>query len=163
VEPAPEQPGSAGTLAPEQVTELEPAEPAPVPELAPAAAVATPPAREDRVEAPVWRIVAPDTPSVSEPPPPPQPVQPAAASAEPQWPTTPQWPARPQSAPDPLGFLTARDKASEGLWAAPSREVLAPPRAATSAPTAAVQSCVSCGLSLSANARFCRRCGSRQG
>jgi ribosomal protein L40E len=26
-----------------------------------------------------------------------------------------------------------------------------------------VQSCVSCGLPLSATARFCRRCGSRQG
>jgi len=25
-----------------------------------------------------------------------------------------------------------------------------------------VRACISCGLSLSANARFCRRCGTRQ-
>jgi ribosomal protein L40E len=34
---------------------------------------------------------------------------------------------------------------------------------AASAPTPTAQPCVSCGLSLSANARFCRRCGTRQG
>jgi hypothetical protein len=53
-----------------------------------------------------------------------------------------------------------------GIWAASAREVLtgvpqAPIPTAAPAPTA--QPCVSCGLSLSANARFCRRCGTRQG
>lgn len=42
------------------------------------------------------------------------------------------------------------------LWDASAREVAAGHGAV------AVQSCGSCGLSLSANARFCRRCGSRQ-
>jgi hypothetical protein len=48
------------------------------------------------------------------------------------------------------------------VWAASSRDVLGaePPGAAG---PVGIQSCVSCGLSLSANARFCRRCGTRQG
>jgi hypothetical protein len=57
---------------------------------------------------------------------------------------------------------------SGALWAASAREVLgaqpwgaAPSQqAAVVAPTA--QPCVGCGLSLSASARFCRRCGTRQ-
>jgi ribosomal protein L40E len=43
------------------------------------------------------------------------------------------------------------------MWAASSRELLVN-RAETG-----VQACVSCGLPLSATARFCRRCGSQQG
>ena len=52
------------------------------------------------------------------------------------------------------------------LWAASAQEVLGGgPRPAipTAAAPATPQPCVSCGLSLSANARFCRRCGTRQG
>jgi hypothetical protein len=43
-----------------------------------------------------------------------------------------------------------------GVWEASAREV------ASAAANIGVQSCGQCGLSLSANARFCRRCGSRQ-
>jgi ribosomal protein L40E len=42
------------------------------------------------------------------------------------------------------------------MWAASGREVLA------ERPAQGVQSCVNCGLALSATARFCRRCGNRQ-
>ena len=42
------------------------------------------------------------------------------------------------------------------FWDASAREV------ASAAATIGVQSCGQCGLSLSANARFCRRCGTRQ-
>jgi hypothetical protein len=47
------------------------------------------------------------------------------------------------------------------VWAASSRDILAAGPA--SAAPVGIHSCVSCGLSLSANARFCRRCGTRQG
>jgi hypothetical protein len=45
---------------------------------------------------------------------------------------------------------------STALWDASAREV------AAAGSAVAVQSCGSCGLSLSASARFCRRCGTRQ-
>ena len=49
----------------------------------------------------------------------------------------------------------ARQAASQGsFWEASAREV--------AGGQAGVQSCGQCGLSLSANARFCRRCGTRQ-
>jgi zinc ribbon protein len=48
------------------------------------------------------------------------------------------------------------------MWAASAREVLARPAAGPVAPVASVQPCSSCGLSLSATARFCRRCGTPQ-
>ncbi len=46
--------------------------------------------------------------------------------------------------------------ASSVLWDASAREV------AAAGSAVAVQNCGSCGLSLSASARFCRRCGTRQ-
>jgi hypothetical protein len=51
------------------------------------------------------------------------------------------------------------------MWAASDREVLAATPSSLQAAAAAStpQPCVQCGLSLSANARFCRRCGTRQG
>jgi hypothetical protein len=57
--------------------------------------------------------------------------------------------------------VSARAAAGAGnapspLWDASSREV------AAGLSAIAVQSCDSCGLSLSASARFCRRCGARQ-
>ena len=45
---------------------------------------------------------------------------------------------------------------SPALWDASAREV------ASARSAVAVQNCGSCGLSLSASARFCRRCGQRQ-
>jgi ribosomal protein L40E len=58
----------------------------------------------------------------------------------------------------------ANRASSEGLWAASAQEVLAqPPSAQSAAASAGVQPCSNCGLSLSATARFCRRCGTRQG
>ena len=62
---------------------------------------------------------------------------PAAGITPPQWPM----PVVPQPATD--------------LWAASSQDVV-------NRPGGGVQACVSCGLSLSASARFCRRCGTQQ-
>jgi hypothetical protein len=87
---------------------------------------------------------------------------PVAASADPQWPATPEWPTQPGRESDALAFLTAKlTRSADDLWTASSREVLSATPAAEATP--AVQACVSCGLSLSATARFCRRCGTRQG
>jgi hypothetical protein len=139
-------------------------EPAPI---AAAAETAPEPPRVDLVEQPTWRIVAPDStapatnghlpeelPAAATAIPTPLP-QPDAA---PQWPETPQWP-QPNAA-----LLSQRavqpSAAMEALWAASVRDVVAP---AQGGAVGGVQSCNSCGLSLSANARFCRRCGSRQG
>jgi hypothetical protein len=52
------------------------------------------------------------------------------------------------------------DRSTAALWAASARDVVSPPVGA--APTG-IQPCSNCGLSLSATARFCRRCGSPQG
>jgi hypothetical protein len=135
-----------------------------------AAAPITEPAREDRVPQPTWRIFAPDqTPSPGAPPfvapvPPPGsvpgvPLRPPAASTEPQWPAQPDW----QDSPSVALLTNHARQSSDALWAASSQEVLAPAPAGPAAATAGVQPCSSCGLSLSATARFCRRCGTRQG
>lgn len=134
-------------LAPEPIA-AEPIEPAP------AEPVAAAP-REDIVAQPTWQIVAPDTspaPGVPEP---------ATPTQEPQWPSQPEWPSqRPATGLPFLGRPAASPVASlESLWAESAREVATAP----ARPTAGVQPCVSCGLSLSATARFCRRCGTRQG
>jgi hypothetical protein len=67
---------------------------------------------------------------------------------------------RSTGAPVHPGEIAARSTSASGapspLWDASAREVAA----ALSA--VAVQSCGSCGLSLSATARFCRRCGASQ-
>ena len=133
------------------------------PELEPVAAQAGPSPvapPDDRVEYPAWRIVAPDSvPTNGHAV---EPSLPAAASAEPEWPATPQWPGQPARSETDAAFLAARLKAansSDALWAASSRDVLAPVGAVA---PAGIQSCVSCGLSLSATARFCRRCGTAQ-
>lgn len=67
--------------------------------------------------------------------------------------------ASPQADPSYLVSRRTSD-ASEGLWAASARGVIAH---APGTPAAVIQTCGSCGLSLSATARFCRRCGTRQG
>ncbi|HEY7131809.1 MAG TPA: zinc-ribbon domain-containing protein [Candidatus Limnocylindrales bacterium] len=153
----------AATVDPEPVAEPVPAA---EPEPAPIAASAEPqpapePVREDVIEQPTWRIFAPDqaaTPAQL----PKRPVTPAQpevqASAEPQWPT------HPEEASPAMALLSDPKRAtSDALWAASAQAVLASAPQGVAAPIAGVQPCSNCGLSLSANARFCRRCGTRQG
>jgi len=64
------------------------------------------------------------------------------------------------SAPWAARVATARPLESP-LWVASSRDILAA-NAQGATGHVGIQSCVTCGLSLSANARFCRRCGTRQ-
>jgi hypothetical protein len=170
-EPEPEAAAAAAEPEPEPIAAI--AEPEPEPIAASVEAepqpVAPPvePAREDRVPQPTWRIFAPDqmppggVPPFVAPGPPPTSLPPSArpaASSEPQWPAQPGW----QDSPS-VALLTNRTRqSSDALWAASSQEVLAPAPAGPAA-TAGVQPCSSCGLSLSATARFCRRCGTRQG
>jgi hypothetical protein len=89
----------------------------------------------------------------------------------PQWPSQPQWPSRHPTTPRPATILGRPIVPTEGidaLWAASNQEVLggaplgAAPRPGGQPAPLAAQPCVNCGLSLSANARFCRRCGSAQ-
>ncbi len=151
---------------PEPVAEPEPiaasasAQPEPEPQVAPE------PAREDRIEQPTWRIYAPDgaqpaLPAAAVPPAPTPPVAPANGNG-----AAPQWPARPDATESPaMALLLNRSAADAGLWAASAQEVLAQPGggARPGPATSGVQPCSNCGLSLSATARFCRRCGTRQG
>jgi hypothetical protein len=157
--------------------EPEPAIPAPLapePEPEPIAAAQPP---QDIVEQPVWLSVAPDpdaTPGVEAPSA--EPGLAAAASATPDWPSQPEWPSQPQwpsartATPRPntiLGRPVVPSGGIDALWAASSRDVLAPPLASAPTPLgqqvpAAAQPCVNCGLSLSSTARFCRRCGTAQ-
>ena len=161
-EPEPEPVAAAAESEPEPIAASVESEPQPV-------APPVEPARQDRVPQPTWRIFAPDqTPPAGAPPfaapglpPTSLPAAPArpAASAEPQWPAQPGW----QDSPS-VALLTNRTRqSSDALWAASSQEVLAPAPAGPAPATAGVQPCSSCGLSLSATARFCRRCGTRQG
>ncbi len=118
---------------------------------APAAPTAEPPAPTDHVAQPVWR--APSDP----------------ASPAPQWPTGPRWPTglptggAPSPLPPPVDALAAlmARTSTEAMWAASSQEILQP--ASATPAIAAIQSCGNCGISLSATARFCRRCGTPQG
>ena len=176
-EPVTAEPAPAPAPAPEPIAATAAPEPAPEPEPiaaaaeapAPDASPAPPPAevaREDRIEQPTWRIYAPDqTPGAGQPerapiPPAAPGPSPIAASAVPQWPTRPDIAESPAMA---LLSNRANRSASDALWAASAQEVLAPAPAAAGAPTTGVQPCSNCGLSLSATARFCRRCGTRQG
>jgi chemotaxis protein histidine kinase CheA/ribosomal protein L40E len=146
---------------------------------------AVPAGRDDVVGTPTWQIVAPE--AAAPPPPPaiasphspptaPTPTQTGAAAAgggtpaptnggsaptgagrdwpspattpPPQWPM-PVAPAAPQWPTSPL------PPAGTDVWAASSQELIA-------RPGTGVQACLSCGLPLSASARFCRRCGTQQ-
>jgi hypothetical protein len=160
---------------PEPVETFAPTEPvAPASEPEPVAASAEPePEPEPRIDyipQPTWQTYAPDAPTSDgvSPPPVQQPAQPpadaVAASGEPQWPSIPQWPERDAAAGLPfLGRPPAASGGIEALWAASAQEVAQIGPAAEAKQAGGVQPCVSCGLSLSANARFCRRCGTRQG
>ena len=89
--------------------------------------------------------------------------------SQPEWPAQPQWPSARSSTPRPntiLGRPVVPSGGIDALWAASSRDVVAP---MATAPTplgqqmpAAAQPCINCGLSLSSTARFCRRCGTAQ-
>ena len=172
---APEpEPVAAAAPEPEPVAAAAPEPAAPEPEPV-AAAEATPPAAPtpapaDLVEQPTWRIVAPDVSVPANGHPATDAGLPAAASAvpppasgpapEPQWPAAPDWPKAQSSVPFLAGRAVATSAATEALWAASVRDVVANP---AGAPAGGVQPCSNCGLSLSATARFCRRCGTRQG
>jgi hypothetical protein len=158
--PAEARPGRPDTIVPEVAAAAALAEPAPAPEPelpAPAPVV------DDVVPQPVWQMVAPDpsadasvTPSLDAPAVPAAPSA-AAPDAAPQWPTT----AASANGLPFLGRPAAPQGGLEALWAQSSREVAATPAVAGRV-NGVVQPCVSCGLSLSANARFCRRCGTPQ-
>jgi ribosomal protein L40E len=165
---------------PEPVAAAEPEpEPEPVaaaePEPEPVAAAQPP---QDLVQQPVWLSVAPDPDATPAAPPAQAPADaglPAAASGasqppnQPEWPSQPQWPSARSATPRPntiLGRPVVPTGGIDALWAASSRDVLAP---MATAPTplgqqmpAAAQPCINCGLSLSSTARFCRRCGTAQ-
>ena len=108
----------------------------------------------DHVAQPIWRIVAPESDSPAE--------QPAAPG---RWIAPPAGGRRSAdaapSAPWAARVATARSLESP-VWAASSNDILAAGSSGVARPVS-IQACVTCGLSLSANARFCRRCGSRQG
>ena len=119
--------------------------PAPVvvePVVPDAPAIAATAAPVDVVAQPTWSVIAPD------------PDQ--AGTATPEWPTQQPTPGLPF-----LGRPAVPTGGVDALWAASSQQVGAP-SPTDRAPSGGVQDCVSCGLSLSATARFCRRCGSAQ-
>ena len=184
VEMAVETPEAPEAAAPEALAAAEPelaAEPDVAAAADAAAAEAAAPARDtgmpagagaDRVEQPTWRITAPD-PGTTTPVPPTAPdsqiplqasATPHDAGAEPQWPARPEWPAASSSPGLPfLGRPAAGQGGIEALWAASNQELVTAPPAPGRPASSGIQPCVSCGLSLSATARFCRRCGTLQG
>jgi ribosomal protein L40E len=128
-------------------------------------------------------VATPEAPEAVEtalvPAEPPETTEPAAPSpVPPSWPTGPRWPTaiparqpRPGSEPaaspasppiaDSLAALIARTS-TDAMRKTIGRDVTAA-FAAPQVPTMAVKSCGKCGISLSATARFCRRCGTAQG
>ena len=161
-----EAPASAGDVAADAVAETEP-EPAGAAQddIQPATPVAA-----DVVEQPTWQITAPDLEAPSQGIParpddavPLQASEPSVPPIEPQWPVKPEWPAPRASAGLPFLGRPAQPKGGiESLWAASNRELVTTPPVPGRAANG-IQPCISCGLSLSANARFCRRCGTLQG
>jgi len=148
-EPEVAEPVAAEPVAAEPVAaEPEVAEPEPAAEPAPAATPAPPPA--DHVAQPSWRMVAPDGAPAAQPASAPWPPI-GARRTEDVIPTAP-WAAR----------VAAARSVEAPVWDVSSRDLLAAPTS-DAGRSVGVQSCVTCGLSLSSNARFCRRCGTRQG
>lgn len=140
--------------APAPIPEPEPiaAVAAPAPEPVATAPVAQPPTPAPAPMAPGWLTVAPDDGSA------------------PVWPQQVSWPGDRQPSDRMFAgrrMLPTGNAAS--VWAASAREVLeaGPLPGAGNVNSAAAspgaQPCIGCGLPLSANARFCRRCGARQG
>jgi hypothetical protein len=62
-----------------------------------------------------------------------------------------------------LGRPAAPQGGIDALWAASNQELVTAAPSTHGKAASGIQPCVSCGLSLSANARFCRRCGTLQG
>jgi hypothetical protein len=160
VEPEPEPIAAA-------LPEPEPVAAAPAPVFEPEPVAAATPTPVDVIEQPTWPVADPVVvpPSLIVPPvqpPAPAVVQPpVAATVAPVWPETPEWPAHQPSPSMPfLGRAVVPTGGIDALWAESDRAVTAQPTAGR--PVAGVQPCVSCGLSLSGSARFCRRCGSAQ-
>ena len=139
------------SAAPVEPVAATPAAALETPTAPPAGSTVEPAAPTDHVAQPVWRAPA------------------DSASPAPQWPTGPRWPTglptggTPSSLPPPVDALAAlmARNSTEAMWAASSLEILQP--AAATPVVAAIQSCGNCGISLSATARFCRRCGTPQG
>jgi ribosomal protein L40E len=177
-EVVPEPPAEAGwiSVAPPEPEPPEPAEPAAeplLPQPKPGEAGA------DRIERPLWAIaqrpstngqplVAPpasQSPAIQPAPGPSVQVQAVVAPARSPG-EAPQWPAplRPGVDLSIPAFWASGDVTpgtrDAGLWTASAQEVAG--MTGQTAVQGGIQSCVSCGLSLSATARFCRRCGSRQ-
>ncbi len=171
-EPEPVAAAEPVRAGPEPVAAAGP-EPEPVlaePEPVAAAPEPSPVRRDDVVAQPTWQIVAPDSPPADALPTASPAVQPGSppsdgvtASADPQWPAQPEWPSAGSATGLPfLGRPATPTGGIEALWAESAREVVSAPAGPTAKAAGGVQPCVSCGLSLSANARFCRRCGSPQ-
>ncbi len=125
----------------------------------------------DVVAQPTWQITAPDTgeppvgrPTVGNGVQPLQAKGTRSPAAGPEWPSQPQWRSSTPAAGLPfLGRPAEGQGGIEALWAASNQELVAAPPSAGRPASNGIQPCVSCGLSLSANARFCRRCGTLQG
>jgi hypothetical protein len=169
LEPVAVEPVAVEPVAAEIAAEAVEPKPEPVAaEPEPVAAAVEPepePVATDHIPQPTWPAAAP-TPATTDD------GHVAPPAGEPTWPTSPRWTDQASSEPptwpgqpeaienDRLAFLLAR-RSTEDLWAASNREVVTTP-APVGAPAVTVQNCISCGLSLSATARFCRRCGARQ-
>jgi hypothetical protein len=150
--PQPIEPPILATPAAAPAAPAPPVEPERVAASATPLDAAAPASPETQPEpSPGWLTVAPDDGSA------------------PAWPQRRSWPAatRPMEGATLAGRRLLPSSDATAMWAASAREVLqdGPPAAHdavghAASPTA--QPCVGCGLSLSANARFCRRCGARQ-
>lgn len=164
-----EMPDAVAAEAPSSEPEpVAPATPAFPPIATPAVPPIVPPVLPEERIVPAASAPWPASDVATPPPGPVAPLPPETRdrpSAPPQWPTGPRWPTgnRPADAASPavdaLAALIAR-KTTDAMWAASNRQILQPVVETTS--VAAVKACGSCGTSLSANARFCRRCGTPQ-
>jgi hypothetical protein len=168
----PQPEGALAAQAPSLAVEPEVAAEEPIASLEPEPAPLAAAAAEDVVEQPTWRITAPDptAPTATRPPAGGEtgvPIQASGApvaSPEPQWPSQPQWPSSTPAAGLPfLGRPAAPQGGIDALWAASNQELVTAAPSPQGKAESGIQPCVSCGLSLSANARFCRRCGTLQG
>jgi hypothetical protein len=157
---------------------------------APAAEPSWPPAprQEPAWPAAPRRDAWPPAPAAPAEPAPSAPAWPPAPVREPVWPPRApvyqppaaepvQAPARPGRAapapqqPAPPPAFVARQAQGPASWPPPAASAAQPTpssvwdessRGIIGRPGSGVQACVSCGLALSASARFCRRCGTRQ-
>jgi hypothetical protein len=141
-EPAPVVVPPAPVVVPPAPVAVPPAPVAAEPPVIATPAIAATAAPADVMAQPTWSVMAPDPDQVG--------------AGTPEWPSQQPTPGLPF-----LGRPAVPTGGVDALWAASSQQVDGP--SPTDRPAAGgVQDCVSCGLSLSATARFCRRCGSAQ-